>query len=189
MGYLVPLVTSFAQGSKGCSLLRPWAQLIRAGVVPGRIPNSPGLVLALGLSRFAGSELDDRVETSKCALGVPLALGLLVSWFLGRGLSFGLFCSGALIRAGAPGLALRFKIRMCSDFAGPPTVPDRHRPCTNLVLLALKTARVFVVVDFPIVLFTLLHYFQYFIISYHIAPHFPCLAPPITSQHNNNLLV
>ena len=67
-------------------------------------------------------------------------------------LSFGLFCSdaGALIRAGAPGLALRFKIRMCSDFAG----PDRHRPCTNLELLALKTARVFVVVDFPIVLFT-----------------------------------
>ena len=138
--------------------------LIRAGgVVPGLVP---GLVLALGLSRFAGSELDDpRGPMGPVSLGLPERAPLL-----------------------APGLALRFKIRMCSDFFRPPTVPDRHRPCTNLVLLALKTARVFVVVDFPIVLFTLLHYFQYFIISYHIAPHFPCLAPPITSQHNNNLL-
>ena len=40
--------------------------MIRAGGVV--VPGSPGLVLALGLSRFAGSELDDRVETSKCAL-------------------------------------------------------------------------------------------------------------------------
>ena len=123
--------------------------MIRAGGVV--VPGSPGLVLALGLARFAGSELDDR------------------------------FGSGALIRAGAPGLTLRFKIRMCSDFAGPPTVPDRHRPCTNLVLLALKTARVFVVVDFPIVLFTLFSG-EFYIsstlsISYHIAPHFPWHSP------------